>query len=480
MTDAPALSTPSSAKSPIAPIFGSTPSALAVVAAVLSLPYNLQVVSYNTTPQLLLMVATAAGVPAVLRSSVGWAAVCSAAAATAAVSYVVILPSAGLILLAAAAAHVALLPSPGRKVDPRFAVALLAPGTLVGLAFLAWVSAVPGWMGVLQAFQAQSGRSGGGPIQDFYLHFVSGAKVLPLVVVVSVAALFAPLRDRWRSALLTGAAAGLGLWGGEHGRPGIEPTDGRYAGALALAIVVTLGVPLFTWLMVKGRCRAHMTLGVLALPAAAVGVWTTSSITKSGPALGAYAVPLGGVVILVVLTLVLAAGEADKNRAVSLAPAVGVNAALVASLVAIVFSEGPLPHLDRRITEGPGLGLLVGNKAYQDYEALSGLMGSCPEGSRGFLSAWVPAAYLWWPDVGGGPQYWMGPDETTAAYSYIQDQGYEYECVLAPAGPDLRDLPPAFQDLLVSDYVVVEEARLTISGDDVPTSFAMYVLSDGR
>src|SRR5690606_38179011 len=135
-----------------------------------------------------------------------------------------------LVLLGVIVAQVLFRPIGRWKVDSVFAVWVLLPGFIVGMAFLAWVTVVPGWTAVLSAYDVQSGVPGGIGLAAFYWHFVAGAKLLPIALMLSIGAILLRVTGASRPVLFTGSALALALWAGEHGPPGIEPTEGRYAG----------------------------------------------------------------------------------------------------------------------------------------------------------------------------------------------------------------------------------------------------------
>lgn len=466
----------------LSPSFGRTSSALAVWAAVLALPYNIQAISYNTVPQLGLMLSTAAATAAVLRFHRGWAALASVTAAGASLAYFVVLPAAVALLLGAIQAQVLLRPTGVRRWSPVITAYLIAPGMLVGLMFLVWVTFVPGWAAVWDAFQAQSGRPGGIGFAPFYWHFIAGAKLLPIALMLALAGTFFR-RPVWlRPFLLAAAGVALAMWAGEHGPPEIEPSQGRYAGALALVVVAVMGFPLMAWLWWRGSDAGLRVLSIIALPSGLLGMLITSAVTMSGAAYGAYAVPLGGLVLLTCLLTINASRALRASLSVSLLPAVVLNLAFAASLVAVIFNEGAFVHLDRRITEGPGAGLLVGEANDRNYQAVAALMQECPETASGFLSVWVPGAYLWWDRENSAPQYWLGPVETKAGYDYITQSGLRFDCVLAPSSLEGPDIPAGLRRELDSEYEPVTVRTLTGVAGDAAAQFSLFVrrgMADG-
>lgn len=458
----------------LAPFFGSTLSALAVLAGVLALPYNLQVLSYNTTPQLLLLLASAAGLAAVLGGSGRWGAVASTAAAVASVAHVGVLPGAMLLLLSILWARSRFGPTE-RATSARFVGCVLLPGFVVGCAFVAWIALVPGWEAVQVAVGVQADRPSGIALEAFYWHFLAGAKLLP--VFAALVGLGFLSRGRLRALLLGLSALSLTGWAGAFGPPEIEPSEGRYAGAVALVIVVTFLVPLVIWAVRAGE-RAFLALTAVAVPSALVGAVMTSAMTMSGAAYGAYAVPMAGVMALVVLGVGQASTHSRPVSGWGLVPAVGLNAALAASLLAVVFNEGAFIHARHRVPDGPAAGLLVGEASMHNHRAVSGLVDACPEGSTTFLSLWVPGAYLWWGQEGGAAQYWLGPVEDDDGYRYMARSGAVFDCILGPLEPGSEGLPAGLQALLDEQYLLVHERELHgVVGSEMST-FGLWVRRD--
>ncbi|KRE37627.1 hypothetical protein ASG73_08185 [Janibacter sp. Soil728] len=454
----------------LSPHAGRTISAVAIATAVLALPYNQLVVSYNTTPQLALMVASCAGVAAVARGSRGWAAACGTSAMVASIGYFAVLPAA-MVLIGSTLVGRALWVH-GRP-ERAWVFSLLGSGLLVGLVFLGWLTLVPGWGAVrdsLALLDSGAGDRGIG-VEPFYWHFVAGARLLPLALLVATMS----VAIRWprgvREVLLGGAVALLALWGGEWGPPGQEPTAGKYAGAVALALLVVLAPAMTIWL---GRRRDRLLLLVvlIALPAAVVGFIATSAVTLSGAAYGAYAVPLSGMIVLIVLVLnaVVTDGGAPRwTQPIVFLPAV----AMVASLLSVVFNEGPVVTTTTRLAEGPGAGLSVGVDSGSDYAAVARLVAACTDPGGGLWAPGVPGAYLWVDRSAGVPQYWLSPHEFTSGLRVLGAVGTDPACVLAPSDTSPGGQGEPLARWLDDGYERRTSERLRTVGED-GTRYALF------
>ncbi len=450
-----------------------TTAAVGVTVAVLCIPYNIEVLSYNSAPQLLLLVSYAAGCAAVMHNSKSWAGTCSASAALAAVTYFAMLPAAVTLVGCVVLARL-MLPPRQRSVVTLIKWMVL-PGVIVGLLFVAWLIAIPEWTAVTDAWttleDSAFGRRGI-PADAFYYHFVHGAKLLPLALIAALISAL-PFVGRYLRVLLQAGALGLLiLWGGEFGPPGVEPQGGRYAGAVALAALVVFAVPVLTWLM-RLREPRMLAVALILVPPSVVGFLTTAMVTMSGAAYGAYALAFSGPLLLLVISIMTQAGETRYRPIVALTGLLLIGT-MVASLLAVIFNEGPFVHLRHRGTDGPTAGLLMGDGSSGDAAAVSRLLGHCPVGE--VWAPGLPGAYVWVNEDSRVPQYWLATFQLEPGFDAFQRSGSAPDCVLAPVDTSGETLPRAMRAWLDSNFEVQDRAAIDETDTaEGPVEYGVYV-----
>jgi hypothetical protein len=352
----------------IAPVLGRGTSAAVIAIAVIPAAYNLPLVSYNTTPALLLLLATCAIIAAVTRRVAVWAWVGGAALALSAAAHPVTLPTGLLVGVIA----LALL----RR--SRLAIYLL--GGAAGATAVVFIALVTLWGG-LDALRAtidftvdyQSLR----PSRDVRLgRAVSAYRrwfgwLVPCAAVVAlVAALLPPARPGrsspvWARAVLFGMAGVLltiAMLGGGLQTPSVISWSWT-SGFTATAVLLVLALPAVI-LAIRSGDRLVRQVLVLGLPPTLLGIPVIWAMTSASPAWGSTSAVLtpGLVAIFTVLFRDLSRGFVLAFRRPRRWP-VAVLSSLVVVLLAAShtltsYRTPSVQDLRTRVTFGINAGLL--------------------------------------------------------------------------------------------------------------------------
>jgi hypothetical protein len=326
--------------------------AIAVAAPLMALPYHLGQVSYNTMPILGLVLATAAGLPAVLDRDRRWAAVCGAAAAGAAISYPVVAVGA-MILLAA----VVML---SRRRD--VVVAVLLGGLAVSVPFGLWllIGVGPSILGetVRLTLDYQALRTPllerGNVALDVYTFHLGLRKYWPMWVFAAIAALPVP-QHRIRAAAVA-AVPVLAVVPGLHlmvtGGPGAA--FGTLAGVYVTVLSLALLVPVTVWAIQRRRQDIGLLI-CLSLPVALVQAPLIASTTSSGTGWGVHVIGVSS------LLMALAVGwcEMVAELVPRVQPLVIAQLLIAIGLLLTLtpFKDGFPWQLTTRISAGPFAGI---------------------------------------------------------------------------------------------------------------------------
>lgn len=451
------------------PMVGGAVAGAAVAAALVPAPYNIMAVSYNTSPGLLLLVATCAGARAVQDSSRPWAVGAGVAAALAALCNPVLAPAAGLTLV------MVVLLSRRRPVVVGCAVGALAVAAVV-VAWLVVVIGVENARATLEFTTAyQDQRRSYLSRLDSAWEFYGRTMTSPLVVVAAALGVLAcvprvPLRLR---ALVVAAVPVLLAWGALRETPAdvSVPTTGMTTGVLALVLLLVLLPPASAWaVQQRGAARRARPAGdrtasltteptdtpdagsgvvhglgpllLIAVVPAVVQVPLVSALTSSSPQWGAVATA-----VVPALCAVLAAtgsmARAASTRLWAVA-AVTSTCVLLAAHTIQPFRDPAPWHLTERVSHGAAAGVLTSALRKQEVDQVTRAVASCQRPGDGLLAYGVPAAYAF----GDGPMdtniLWLGAFRSAneAGVRWIERTGREPECVLISrsylemAGPD--------------------------------------------
>ncbi|HKX67847.1 MAG TPA: hypothetical protein VJN29_11530 [Intrasporangium sp.] len=352
----------------IAPVVGRGTSAAVIAIAVIPAAYNLPVVSYNTTPALLLLLATCAIIAAVTRRVAAWAWVGGAALALGAAAHPVTVPTGlllgviGLVLL-------------GRS---RLALYLL--GGAAGAAAVVLIALVTLWGGLdalratidftvdYQSLRPSSGarlRHAVSAYRDSFGWLVPAAAVLCLVAALVPTARAGRSWRVWaRTALFVVAGVLLTVAMLRGGLDGPSVVSWSWtSGFTATALVLVLAVPAAI-LAVRSGDRLSRRVLVLGLPPTLLGIPVIWAMTSASPAWGSTSAVLtpGMVGIFTVLLRDLSRGfKGAVGRPVRWPAAVLSGLVLVllaASHTLTSYRTPPVADLRTRVTFGINAGLV--------------------------------------------------------------------------------------------------------------------------
>lgn len=448
----------------VSPTLGRTASALAVLAAVLCIPYNLLVVSYNTLPALMFLLATAAGVAVIFGGSAGWGVVCGTAAVGIGIGYFALLPAAALLVLCVLALAGYQEGVGLRWPARRLLAAVLLPAVALGAGFLFWITVVPGWQAVQDAYALMSVSQKYGSAMtpwDIWEFFLARSRLLPACFGLAMLAVVLPLRAIRRAGLLLASLAGLAWWSGQFGEPNAyDPTAGRFTGALALMLILVMFLPAVIWLF-RYRDKTLIQLFILGALPSLTGFAIIVNISASGPSYGAYAAAFPGM-LLFLMAFIADVSSKDAPNRLSWVTSAMVPMAFMLSLVAVVFNEGPVSYLTYRETSGPVAGIAMGADSFADQQAVAQLMADCPGSARGLWTLGAPGAYLWSDVSSDVPQYWVELDGVQQNLEVLQARPRQPGCVLVPADLSRVKGGDAVQRWLDQHYYPIGSAQLHI------------------
>jgi hypothetical protein len=414
----------------LSPHFGSAVPAVAVMAAAIPAPYNLTVVSYNTTPASLLLVAASSGCAAVLARSRLWAVVSGVTAVLAAVAY----PVMGVAALFTVV--LVLMLSRSRVVIvPCLAGAAVVVGAVwVWLACAVGLGAVRSTIDFTNAYQAQ--RIGHATRLNNALEFMGATMTSPLVLVALGLALVAALpmlSPGWRAgslAVVPLLVAAQAVREVPHGFS--VPTAGMTTGVLALVLVLLLLVPTAVWSI---QFRAVPPIGggtllaVAVLPALAQ-VPLVAAMTSSSPQWGAVAAATAAPLAAVLVTAGLM--WRSCSRALWLSAGVSVVVILLAAHSVQPYRDLAPWHLRARAAEGPLAGIQTTREHLREAKDVEEAVASCRRPGESLLAYGIPAAYVF----GQGPIdtniLWLGAfgSVNEAGVRWIERTGREPTCVV--------------------------------------------------
>jgi len=352
----------------IAPVVGRGISAAVIAIAVIPAAYNLPVVSYNTTPALLLLLATCAITAAVTRRIAAWAWVGGAALALSAAAHPVTAPTGllagliGLVLL-------------GRS---RLSLYLLGGAAAVGAVLLFVVVTFWGGFEAVRAtvdftLEYQSLRPNWGlrVRQAATAYWTWFGWVVPAAAVVSLAAASLPSSrpgrtwPAWARAVLFGTA--VALLGVAMLRGGLDSASvvswSWTSGFTATALVLVLALPAAILALRSGDRIARQVL-VLGLPPTLLGIPVIWAMTSASPAWGSTSAVLtpGIVGIFTVLLRDLSHGFKAPLGRPRRWPAAVLSGLVVLLLAAshtlTSYRTPPVSDLRTRVSFGINAGLL--------------------------------------------------------------------------------------------------------------------------
>ena len=469
----------------IAPPFGRGTSACALAVALVPAAYNQQVVSYNTTPALMYLLAVSCGVGAsvrCVRCARPYAVSAGAATALGAVSHPVTAP-AGAALLAVLAVLLSRLdvspsrwvPSPAasatavlRTVRARPGVLAVGTGVLV-VAVVVGVVAVAVWgvanvsdtMSFTDAYQAN--RPSRWDRLARWTSQVGAALAGPWVLLAVPLSLLAavPAARRLRLPLVLLAVAAVTVQALQGGVTATTFTVLSWLTPLLGSVLVVVLLPV---LVVSARDRGPVArLAALGLTPTLVGMPFLAAFTSSGPVWGATGAVLApGLLAVTVATLVWVGTRPAK---------VAVAGLLLAGLGTVhalnSFRDGPPAALVADAPDGAFAGLRTTEQHRADLQANQQAVQACARPGDGALDYVHPAAFLYADLRFDTPIVWMDFFGSTSqqVLHWMQRSGRVPECVVAardfwPGYGHHRyvDDPDPLRDWVVAHYRVVSQS----------------------
>ena len=424
--------------------YAAGPAAVATVAALLGLPYQLPLISYSSVPVLALVLAAAAGIALRETRSSAWAAVLGAATAMGVVSSPQLAP-AFVLALAVGVMRV-------QRTRPRV-VALATSGGLVAVAS-AWVLLVAGPTPVADTVRYLLAVRGDGLSPFERLGRAVGTYEMlrfplywPLLACLGLTA-FGCIRREWR-AVRVGASAGGVAWATAvtvSASLGYLPQlwFGNTVAALESLLVVILLLPVVAELHWSRRRGDAGDLVAAALPAL-VAATVVAATTNSGPRYSVHGATLGGLLLVLVVQWSTVAGllvtehRPRRSRAIrALAALPGVAMAL--GLLALPFDEPGSLRVDTRITTGPWAGLVTTADRASGITALSTTVADLTRGGRPVLLLGASGGYLAANGPMATPSVWL--EDHGAANRWVLDwfarTGRTPDVVVVTAAADAR------------------------------------------
>ena len=467
------------------PMVGPAVAGGAVVAALIPAPYNLTTISYNTSPNLLLLVAASAGARAAQSTDGRWAAGAGVAAVLAALCNPVMAPAAGLTLV------LVVLLSRRRQVLVGCSLGVAVSAALVAtwLIVVVGVEHVRSTLDFTAAYQAQriSHSTRLHNAWEFYATTFSSTPVR-VAVALAVLASLPPLPIRLRALLVAVVPLVLAPTAVREIPAGAQaevPTAGMTSGVLALVLVGVLLLPAAVWAVqmrgarrpASGADHANRADRVEQVDRGDLSMDRGTSTTDAAPAASLRPAGLGALLVVAVLPLAVQAplislltSSSPQWGAVAGATAPALCAVLVATgslartasagwwVVAAVTSTAvlfathtiqpfrdPAPwRLSDRVDSGAATGILTSSEIHRETERVEKAVASCQRDGAGLLAYGVPAAFAF----ADGPMdtniLWLGAfrGANQAAVDWIERTGREPACLLISttyldlAGPD--------------------------------------------
>lgn len=387
--------------------------AVATVAALLGLPYQLPLVSYASVPVLALVLSAASGIALRQTRSPGWAAVLGGATAAGTVASPQLAPAFAVALLIGIVRVEGARP---RLVAAATSVALLTV-TAAGLLLTAGPASIADSLRFLLAVRgdglpplARLGRAlGTYEGLRFPLYW-------PLIASLAVTALGCA-RPGWRAVRIVASAAGV-LWATAvtvAAALGVLPQlwFGNTVAALESVVVLTLALPVVAelrWSRRPGDVGDLVAAAVPSVLAAAV----IAATTGSGPEYSVHGAALGGLLLALAAQWATAAGtlgvapERTSARgratlALSAVPAV----AMALGVLALPFHEPGSLGVDTRVTAGPWAGLVTTRSGAARLTTLTATVEDATRGGRSILILGAAGGYLATNGPMATPAIWL-------------------------------------------------------------------------
>jgi hypothetical protein len=443
------------------PLLGRGTTAAALAIALIPAAYNQQVVSYNTTPALMYVVAAGAGTAAVTRRSTAWGVVAGVATVLGAVSHPVTAPAAVALLLAVAVQR------RGRVPVGVLAGSASAGAVVVALAAFVWgLPSISDTVSFTESYQ--STRISRDVRLDTWLSYYGTGLASPWIVAalalgVLAALLAAAPRLRWaRTVLVAAAVVACGIHALLQGATSATySVQSWYSAVLGTVLLVVL-LPVTLACAVRGRGPLTRAV-VIGLSPTLVGMPFVAAFTSAAPRWGPTAAVLApGLFVAVLAALVWVESDGRVAKA-------AVGGALVAVLGAVhllnSYRDAPQPDLVASVPSGAFAGLVTTESQRELIEQDELALGRCASRGEGVLAYLFPAAFLLSDVRFDTPIIWTvaGPS-SDRVLTWIDDTGRVPDCVVAGRNywpgfgrsPDLRMSDP-LRDWMVANYRVVSQ-----------------------
>jgi len=469
----------------IAPAFGRGTSACALAVALLPAAYNQQVVSYNTTPGLMYLLAVCCGLGAAIRCvrcARPYAVSAGAATALGAVSHPVTAPAAaallvvlGVLLWRLDVATSRSGRSPGERrpgalglVSARTGVLAVASGALaVGavvavLALVVWGPAdIAATLAFTDAYQAA--RPSRWDRLGRWTSQVGTALASPWVLLAVPLALLAavPAARRLRMPLVLLAVGAVTVQALQSGVVSTTYTVLSWLTPLLGTVLVVVLLPVLVVVAVRtGGPVARLAL--LGLTPTLVGMPFLAAYTSSGPVWGATAAVLAPALLAVTVATLVHLGTRPAKVAVA-----GLLLASLGTVHALnSFRDGPPTALVADAPGGAFAGLRTTEQHRAELAANQQAVQACARPGDGALDYIHPAAFLYADLRFDTPIVWMDFFGTTSqdVLDWMQRSGRVPECVVAA-----RDFWPGYghhryvhdadplRDWVIAHYRVVSQ-----------------------
>jgi hypothetical protein len=427
--------------------YAAGPAAVATVAALLGLPYQLPLISYSSVPVLALVLAAASGVALRETRSSAWAVVLGVATAMGTIASPQLAPA---FAVALAVGVVRVSGSRPRVVALVSSVGLLVVAT-AWLLLVAGTGPVGDTMHYLMAVRGDGlspvDRLGRAVATYEGLRF---PLYWPLLACIGLAAVGC-VRPHWRALRVGASAAGLAWCTAVTvaAALGFLPQlwFGNTVAALESLLVVTLLLPVLAELRWARRPGDAGDLAAAAGPGL-VAAAVIAATTNSGPAYSVQGAALGGLLLVLVVQWCTAARRLlgvraeRRGRAAQMASAVTAlpAVAMALGLLALPFDEPGSLRIHTRITTGPWAGLVTTSERAARLTALSSTVDEVTRGGRPVLVVGASGAYLAangpmatpsvWLDDHGGANRW--------ALDWYHRTGRTPDVVVVTAAADAR------------------------------------------
>jgi hypothetical protein len=390
------------------------PAAVATVAALLGLPYQLPLISYSSVPVLALVLAAAAGIALRETRASAWAVVLGVATAMGAVASPQLVPAFVVALV------VGVVRVQGTR--PRV-VALATSGGLVAVA-AAWVLLVAGPTPVADTMRYLLAVRGDGlsPVAHVFraLGTYEGLRFplyWPLLGCVGLTAAGC-VRREWRALRIGASAAGV-AWATAvtvAAALGALPQlwFGNTVSALESVMVLILLLPVVAELRWSGRPGDGGDLVAAALPAI-VAATIVAATTNSGPEYSVHGAALGGLLLVLVVQWSSTVLRLETIRSPRLTPGARMAAALsvvpavamALGFLALPFHEPGSLAVNTRITGGPWAGLVTTADRAAEVTALAATVDDVTRGGRPVLVLGASGGYLAANGPMATPSVWL-------------------------------------------------------------------------